>query len=105
MQVPRLKQFSLSRNPSPDVNSREQTEFHEAPQLAPAEPQGSWMIPQFQEIIIKDNEVRRIASQLSPFFNDWNLVTQDKKIMSWIRGYKIPFIKRLVQSYVPSHPK
>lgn len=39
------------------------------------------------------------------FYNNWELITQDKKILSWIKGYRIPFITRPTQIYTSSQIK
>lgn len=41
---------------------------------------------------------------MSQFYSQWRLITDDSVILSWIKGYKIPFTETVVQSNLPRQP-
>jgi hypothetical protein len=41
------------------------------------------------------------AGSLQNFYKEWSLITEDSVLMSWIKGYKIPFISIPTQSTTP----
>ena len=41
------------------------------------------------------------AGRLNLFYKNWELITKDKIILSWIKGYEIPFKSIPTQNYVP----
>lgn len=43
----------------------------------------------------------KYAGRLSYFFEQWESITSDKVILSWIKGYEIPFICPPVRSDSP----
>lgn len=47
-----------------------------------------------------DNTVN-YAGRLSVFYNQWSQITADKIILSWIRGYEIPFTETPYQHCIP----
>lgn len=38
------------------------------------------------------------------FVESWKLITSDVLLISWIKGYKIPFTRKVTQHTVPSEP-
>lgn len=39
------------------------------------------------------------------FFENWKQITSDQTILNWIKGFKIPFVKKPFQKYVVKNPK
>lgn len=46
-----------------------------------------------------------LAGRLSFYYNQWLQITNDKTILSWVRGYSIPLIEAPVQYSIPSNNK
>lgn len=44
------------------------------------------------------------AGRLHLFRDQWSLITEDRTVLSWIDGYKIPFSSPVIQNYIPSTP-
>lgn len=44
------------------------------------------------------------AGRLHLFKTQWSLITEDRTVLSWIDGYKIPFSSPPTQNYIPSTP-
>ena len=42
------------------------------------------------------------AGRLSLFINRWRLITSDAVLLSWVKGYKLPFNTRILQGHTPS---
>lgn len=45
------------------------------------------------------------SGRLRLFYYHWRCITSDPVILSWIKGYKIPFIKRAQQYNIPLQPQ
>ncbi|OXU18776.1 hypothetical protein TSAR_005753 [Trichomalopsis sarcophagae] len=48
-----------------------------------------------------NNSVSLIAGRLQFFINEWRKITSDPRIISWLKGFKIPFVKKPVQLKSP----
>jgi hypothetical protein len=46
----------------------------------------------------------RYAGRLSNYYNQWSCITNDKTILSWIRGYKLNFSAPVQQNPTPVVP-
>lgn len=46
-------------------------------------------------------EVGRYAGRLSKYFKEWKKLTQNKIVLDWVKGIKIPFRTRPLQVSVP----
>lgn len=53
---------------------------------------------QLQEITVSSNIY---AGRLRKFIKNWEFLTQDPTLLSWIKGYKIPFVRKPNQSCKP----
>lgn len=42
-----------------------------------------------------------MAGRLKHYYEKWKVFTQDKRILSWVKGIKIPFLKRPKQLFIP----
>nr|CAH7765682.1 unnamed protein product [Callosobruchus chinensis] len=63
-------------------------------------PSSSTRGPPLQEI--EGGEVCSMVGRLRNFLPKWKEITQDKRILSWILGLKIPFVIKPTQSLQPS---
>lgn len=41
------------------------------------------------------------AGRLTRFYHQWSLLTSDATVLSWISGYKIPFVRPVTQTFPP----
>lgn len=44
----------------------------------------------------------RYAGRLSSFLDQWSLITNDKTVLSWVTGYRIPFSQPVIQHSPPT---
>lgn len=50
------------------------------------------------------NEVSRSGGRLRGFIENWKRVTSDTRVLEWIDGYEIPFVRSVTQNAVPKKP-
>lgn len=64
------------------------------------------MSQKFAPMSYRKPDYRRslLAGKLKEFAENWREITSDPVILSWLNGYKLPFIKKPVQNAVPSIP-
>ncbi|CAG5100323.1 Protein of unknown function [Cotesia congregata] len=51
-----------------------------------------------------DDSVSCPAGRLRSFSKSWSEITSDETILSWVRGVKIPFSRKVFQARPPSEP-
>lgn len=49
--------------------------------------------------------VSKFGRRIKYFLNAWTKITNDPLILSYVKGYKIPFIKKVFQNYIPCEPR
>ena len=47
----------------------------------------------------------KYASRLCHFYDQWLQITSDQTVLSWIKGYEIPFTQSPIQTYLPQSKK
>nr|CAH7754396.1 unnamed protein product [Callosobruchus chinensis] len=50
-------------------------------------------------------QVNKPAGSLLFFHSEWSKITDDKMLLSWIKGLKLPFLKKPIQEIIPREPK
>lgn len=48
-----------------------------------------------------DHEVRLHAGRLSLFYKAWTLITSDPRVLSWVKGYRLPITRTITQDRLP----
>ena len=94
------KLHTQNPNPSrrPTLPTKSRKEEDEEGNAAKQDPQG--------ETLLTKNQVGSLitAGRLKSYYDNWTKLTNDKSVLSYISGFKIPFLSSPVQKCVPREP-